>query len=194
MNVYKKADVVMEINQAIDRGDYGLLEGVQGCGLSLNNHWYPFCTSRDTYASSIMSDCGVSPRVVRDIYMVLRTYPIRFGGNSGPLAASELSWNDITNLSGSPIPLIELSTVGNIPRRISEFSWDEAKRAAIINRPTKLCLSFADHLDYRDRGVCKFDALSKKSREFVDTLESELQTPVRLISTGPLNTDIIHRR
>ena len=190
---YQKADVVMEVNNAVNRGESGILEGVQGCGLSLNNHWYPFCTSRDVYVTSIVSDCGASPRIIRDIYMVMRTYPIRFGGNSGPLAAPELSWEDITQSSGSPYPLIEHSTVGNITRRISEFSWEEAKRATLINRPTKICLSFVDYINNRDYAVSKFTNLSRKTRDFVDRLENELQVPVCLISTGPLDTHIINR-
>lgn len=192
-NRYNKIDVVSELNHLIDSHRCGIVEGVQGCELSLNNHWYPFCTSRDVYASSLLSDCGLSPYVARDIYIVLRTYPIRFGGKSGPMGAQELSWEEITKRSGSENLFIERSTVGNIPRRISEFSWSEAQRAVKINRPTKLCLSFIDYISYDDYGVTEFRKLSNKSRSFVEEVENKLQVPVSIISTGPYGHQIIDR-
>lgn len=185
-NLIKKVDVINEINTLIDNHNVGLLEGTQGTGLSLSNYWYPYCTSRDVYASSMLSDCGLSPLVVRDIYLVIRTYPIRFGGNSGPMGEKELSWDEIRNRSGNPNLKIEMTTMGNIPRRISEFSWNEAKRAVSINRPTMICLSFVDYINHEDYGVREKRNLSKKARRFIDTIEDELKVPVALISTGPL--------
>ena len=190
---YNRLDVVSELNDLVDSRHYGIVEGVQGCGLSLNNYWYPFCTSRDVYAASLLSDCGLSPYLVRDIYIVFRTYPIRWGGESGPMGAKELSWEEIKARSSSDRLLVETSTVGNIPRRVGEFSWPEAQRATKINRPTKICLSFVDYINCADYGVTEFTLLSPDSRRFVQGIENTLQVPVSLISTGPFDHQIIDR-
>ncbi|MCK5037488.1 MAG: adenylosuccinate synthetase, partial [Thermoplasmata archaeon] len=63
-----------------------VIEGTQGYGLSLyHSQYYPFTTSRDTTASCFLSEVGISPLVVENVIMVIRTFPIRVSGNSGPL-------------------------------------------------------------------------------------------------------------
>jgi adenylosuccinate synthase len=86
-----------------------LLEGTQGTGLSLHHGPYPYVTSRDTSVSGCLSEAGISPRRVRRIVMVCRTYPIRVQGTSGPMG-KELDWLEISQRSG--VPLEELSNRG----------------------------------------------------------------------------------
>ncbi len=188
-----RADVIETANQLIDNGKLGLLEGVQGCGLSLNNHWYPYSTSRDVHASSLLSDAGLSPLVARDIYLVFRTYPIRWPGNSGPMGSQEISWEDVWRRSGQQGGTAESTSFDNGVRRVSEFNWLEAARAAKINRPSALCVSGVDYLDYRDHGIRRFHDLTKTSRAFIDQLEVRTNTPVRLMSTGTDQAHVIDR-
>jgi len=62
-----------------------IIEGTQGFGLSLLHAAdYPYVTSRDTTAAAFVSEAGLSPLDVDDIVLVLRAFPIRVGGNSGP--------------------------------------------------------------------------------------------------------------
>lgn len=71
-----------EVNAAIDDRKKVVIEGTQGFGLSLyHSDYYPYTTSRDTTASGFLSEVGVSPLSVDSIIMVIRTYPIRVGGN-----------------------------------------------------------------------------------------------------------------
>ena len=71
-----------------------MLEGTQGSGLSLHHGPYPYVTSRDTNVAGCLAEAGIAPARVRKVVMVVRTYPIRVGGTSGPLT-SELTWQEI---------------------------------------------------------------------------------------------------
>lgn len=186
-------DVSGYANQFIDSGKKVFLEGTQGFGLSIHHGIYPYVTSRDISAGTICGDAGVSPLSVEEIIMVLRTYPIRVGGNSGPFP-NEIDWETVTKRSGSPDPIIEMTTVTKKVRRVAEFDMDAVKRATMINRPTQIALMFIDYIDYQNRGVTDFDALTLKARDFVERVEHETSTPVTMIGTGPNNSDIIDLR
>ncbi len=70
------------LHDQLDQGGDIVIEGTQGFGLSLyHGPHYPFLTSRDTTASGFCAEAGVSPRQVTDIVLVVRTFPIRVGGN-----------------------------------------------------------------------------------------------------------------
>lgn len=186
-------DVAGYANRFLDEGKKVFLEGTQGFGLSLQHGFYPFVTGRDITAGSIAADAGISPRSIEDITMVLRTYPIRVAGNSGPLA-NEVDWETVTRESGYPTPLIERTTVTNNVRRVGRFDMDLVQRATMINRPTQIALMFIDYLDFQNKGKQDFDELTQKSKDFVHRIEDETGTPITLIGTGPRNGDIIDLR
>ena len=186
-------DVSAALNAALDAQKAVIVEGTQGFGLSLHHsHVYPFATSRDTSASAFLSEVGLSPRLVTDIFLVLRTYPIRVAGNSGPLA-HEIDWPTLTHLSNYPTPLSESTTVTHRIRRVAQFDLDLVRRAVQVNRPTALALHGLDYLDYTDFGKTSYADLSLKSRTFVEQLESALCLPVRFLFTGPAFEHIIDR-
>lgn len=186
-------DVSFYANKFLDEEKKVFLEGTQGFGLSLHHGFYRFVTSRDITAGTICGDAGISPRSVEEITMVLRTYPIRVAGNSGPIT-DEIDWATVTQESGSPEPLIERTTVTRNIRRVGRFDLDLVRRATMINRPTQIALMFIDYLDYQERGKKDYDDLSQKSKDFVHRVEDETGTPVTLIGTGPKNADIIDLR
>ena len=73
--------VSAEVNSALDAGKKILIEGTQGFGLSLyHSEYYPRCTSRDTTAAGFLAEVGVSPKMVTEIVVVFRTFPIRVAG------------------------------------------------------------------------------------------------------------------
>ena len=75
------------LHSVLDDGGDVIVEGTQGFALSLlHGPDYPFVTSRDTTAAGFAMEVGLSPRLISDIIMVLRTFPIRVGGPSGPFA------------------------------------------------------------------------------------------------------------
>jgi len=186
-------NVANEIHNLNKKGKKILIEGTQGFGLSLyHSPYYPYTTSRDTTASAFLSEVGISPRLVDYVIMVIRTYPIRVGGNSGPLP-NEISWDVIRKRSGYPEEIKEFTSVTGKLRRVGEFDIELVKQAAMINRPDFIALMGVDYIDYRNKGVTEYDKLTPKALSFIEGLEEELQIPVALIGTGPKNDEIIDR-
>jgi adenylosuccinate synthase len=186
------ADVALEINRHVDAGGHLIVEGTQGFGLSLHHGAYPFVTGRDTTAAGFLSECGLAPALVTDVIVVLRTFPIRVGGNSGPLH-DEVSWETVRARSGYPSALAEYTTVTGRLRRVGEFDWELAERAVLVNRPTSLALHGADYLCHGDLGCRRWSDLSSRTKAFVAELESRLGTCVRFVFTGPDGSDLIDR-
>lgn len=184
-------DVSSRLNELADEGLGIIVEGTQGIGLSLHHsEYFPYATSRDTTPAAFLSEVGLSPLLVTEILLVLRTFPIRVAGNSGPLA-SEISWEELTRRSGSPDPLVETTTVTKKVRRVAEFDWDQAVRSAQISRPTGLVIHGLDYIDFGDRGAQEFSQLGAKSKRFISDLESRLGVPVVLGFTGPRQDDLV---
>src|SRR4030042_4533673 len=94
--------VIPVMREHLEAGQRIIIEGTQGFGLSLlHSKYYPYVTSRDTTAAAFVSEAGLSPLDVDDIVLVLRAFPIRVGGNSGPLP-HEVEWDTIAQESDSP--------------------------------------------------------------------------------------------
>jgi adenylosuccinate synthase len=179
-------DVSAEANSAAACGEKILIEGTQGSGLSLyHTPHYPKATSRDTNAAAFMSEVGLSPRLVSEIVLVFRAFPIRVAGTqAGPLH-EEITWEQLQTESGSPFPLHEHTSVTRKLRRVGRFDWNAAKRAVMLNRPTRLALNFADYLDFKNYGALRTEDLTPNTQAFVDCVEEKLDTSVCYIGTGP---------
>jgi len=132
----------------LKNGERIIIEGTQGFGLSLlHSNIFPFCTSRDTSAAAFVSEAGLSPMDVDDVIMVIRTFPIRVGGNSGPLK-NETTWEEVTQIAKSETPIQEFTSVTKKIRRVAHFDGDIVKRAISYNQPTKIVLNHADYLGH----------------------------------------------
>jgi len=187
-------DVSREIITSHRNGERVVVEGTQGFGLSVyHSPYYPYTTSRDTTASGFLSEVGISPLAVSDIIMVIRTFPIRVGGNSGPLP-NEIDWETIQHESGYPYKIQEFTTVTKRLRRVARFDLELVKRATITNMPTHIALMGVDYLDYKNKGAKHHNELTQKTKEFVSWLEWELEVKINFIGTGPSDYELIDRR
>lgn len=178
-------DVSDEVNVALDDKRKVLIEGTQGFGLSLyhSNH-YPYTTSRDTTASSFLTEVGVSPRLVSEIVVVFRTFPIRVAGmQAGPLQ-QEITWEDIQRESGYPYPIAEYTTVTRKIRRVARFDWEVARSAVSLNRPTRIAVMGLDYLDHKDRGKINAGELGTRSVQFISHFEKHIGK-IAYAGTGP---------
>ena len=182
-----------EVGAAVSLDQKVVIEGTQGFGLSLyHTEKWPYCTSRETSAFSFIGEVGVGSCDVR-VVMALRTFPIRVTGNSGPLP-DELSWKDVQSFSGYPHKIEELTTTTKRIRRVARFDWDVVLRAARANAPAAIALHGTDYLDYANKGIRDFDALTQPTRDFVRDLECRLGVPVAFVGTGPHQSEIVDRR
>jgi adenylosuccinate synthase len=182
-----------------------LLEGTQGTMLSLHHGIYPYVTSRDTSVSGCISDAGISPKRIRKIIMVTRTFPIRvknpIDGTSGPFSRrdynNETTLEEVAENSGLPIEEImnlEKTSVSKKQRRIAYFNWAIFREACELNSPTDIAMTFADYIDSKNRLARRYDQLTSKTTKFIDELERCSGVPVSLIATNFNHRSIIDRR
>lgn len=182
-----------EVSAAVHLGRSVVVEGTQGYGLSLyHTERWPYCTSRDTTAHSFLGEVGLGVRDF-EVIMAVRTYPIRVGGNSGPLSG-EITWEEVRQRSGYPHPVDEYTTTTKRLRRVAKFSWDVVERAVAANAPTQLAVHGVDYLDYSNRYVKSFVELTNGARNFVTSLTERTGVPVTLIGTGPGVEELIDLR
>ena len=179
-------DVSSSVNDALDRKESVLVEGTQGTLLSLYFGEYPYVTSKDVSASAICSDVGIGPKRVDDVLVVFKAYLTRVGSGvlEGELSASETrkrGWEEYGSVTGRP-------------RRAAPFNFGLAKWAVRLNSGTQLAITKLDTIYPETRGVRSYPALSKKAKDFVSEVESELGIPVVYIGTGADSEDIIDRR
>lgn len=186
------SDVPLELSQALILNETILLEGTQGTGLSLHHGDYPFVTSRDVTVGSLCAEAGVSPKSLSEVWLVVRPYPIRVAGNSGPMS-KEIDWKTIQQRSGSSADLTEYTTVTKKIRRVSEFSLEQVQRSVYLNGATNIALMFADHLDSSVYGKTKFHEMPSKVRHFAQRIEEATNVPVSLVSTGPDTLQFVER-
>lgn len=186
--IQQKLNVCDTVSMMQDRGfiqQRVLVEGCQGTLLGLHTSpYYPFVTSRECSASAICGEAGIAPADVHEVWGVFRTFPIRVGGNSGPTGRDELTWGEVAEYAGDPNLKPEVTTVTNRERRIFPLSIEDLLHSYTINKPDRLAMTFLDYVNAEDRGKTQWSQLSKKSREFVHTVEQSLQAHIDLVSTG----------
>jgi adenylosuccinate synthase len=186
-------DVSLEVNDASDSGKKVLIEGTQGFGLSLyHTSEFPKATSRDTTASGFLSEVGLSPRLVSEVVVVFRTFPIRVAGDQAGTLKKPTTWSQIRRESGYPHEIEERTSVTNNVRRVGRFEWDLARAAVRVNRPTRIAINGLDYLNFANYGLTREESLSEKAKDFIDKLRRELATPVGYLGVGPCLDHIIH--
>jgi adenylosuccinate synthase len=163
------------------RGERIVVEGTQGFGLSLwHGMAYPHATGRDTTAASFISEAGLAPHDVDDVVLVIRSFPIRVGGNSGPLE-NEIDWRTLATEAGLPSDYTELTSATRRVRRVARFHPDVVQRAVLVNQPHRLVMN---HVDYVDPAV-RTGGLGDKGRAFIQIVEQAIARRIDLIGIGP---------
>jgi len=170
-------DVPGELHEALDSGENVLIEGTQATFLSLYHGTYPFVTSKDVTAGSLIADVGIGPKAVDDVIVVFKSFVTRVG--EGPLEG-ELSPEEVLKRGWE-----ERGTVTGRLRRAAPFNFKLAKRAVKLNSATKVAITKLDVLFPENKGVTDASKLSKDAINFLDEIETQLGVPVWLVGTGP---------
>lgn len=181
------------VNSIMDGGGTIQAEMTQGFDLCLEHGIHPlYCTSKMIHPAAYMAEAGVGPKMVGDIYGVMRPFPIRVNnrtGSSGPYEGSEeITWADVAAECGYPgnwEEFAEITTTTKLPRRVFTFSWIRLNRFVEVCRPDYLCLQFANYLDWGDFGRKHWSELSTKTQAFVAEMERMSGVKVSHIGTGP---------
>jgi adenylosuccinate synthase len=202
------------VHSMVNNGQTWLHEGSQGYSLSIDHgSQYPYTTSRNCGVQAAMDYMAIPPQIVGDVYLNLRTYPIRVGnvvengqqlGYSGDFYpdCTELTWKEVARRAGMPdeeaqmLAERERTTVTKRIRRVCNFSYLGLQDAVRTNGATKLSMNFIQYIDWSDAGLRggkeAFKKLSKKSRTFIDKVEEVAGVPVVLIGTGASHEEIIN--
>lgn len=128
---FNLVDTERLLNTAWDQGARIQLEGTQGQGLDLYLGPYPFTTHKQTGPAQWMLECGLSPSLPNEVTLVVRTFPIRVAGNSGPMR-NEISW---TILAGEINGKRRAAGLEPIVREESLEVWAEALLCAARDFP-----------------------------------------------------------
>lgn len=190
------------VQNQLAHGQDFLHEVAQGFPLSLDYGTQTrHCTYRNVSAQQAMADMGIRPDQVGEVYLNLRTYPIRVGNNhrdgqqvgySGDweIDQIELDWQQVGEAAGMPQEEIdrlfsnELTSVTKKLRRVATFSYEGTRYAARFNGATALCLNFTSYLDWAVNGASERGQITEKVWEFVRNLEDVIGLPVVLLGNG----------
>ena len=196
------ADTCEMVQDACFSGKKVLFEMSQGFDLSVNHgHDYPYLTSRDVTAGSILNSAGVAPKYMGQLCGNLRTFPIRVGnidgGFSGPHYPDqqEMTWQEVTDHMGSSDLVQEITTVTKRVRRVFSFSFMQLEKFIRYNSPDWLFLNFAQYLDIKSTGAKSVDELTEPVMDFIDSINKQIYSTygcrIALVGTGAADDEIV---
>lgn len=181
-------DAVARVRELLEEGRRVIVEGTQGFGLSLlHSPHYPYVTTRDTSAAGAISESGLSPLDVDEVVMVLRSFPIRVAGRSGPFDAEEVDWETVAREAGLASPPEELTSVTRKLRRVARFEPTIVVKAIQANRPTRVVLNHLDHIDVG----CRRGEITPKARNFLAKTAAAIGREIDYVGIGPQPGDLL---
>lgn len=208
-------DVVGTLHDLRVRGKNVLFEGAQGSLLDIDHGTYPFVTSSNTTAGTIVSGCGVGPLYLDYILGIAKAYTTRVG--SGPFP-TELFDQVGSHLSKQGK---EFGATTGRQRRCGWFDAVALKRVIQINSISALCVTKLDVLDgldsvalcteYKDPlveqpepvyenlpgwqqstvGKKQLADLPLNARKYLDRIQEVCDIPIDIVSTGADREDTI---
>ena len=134
------ADTRLLLGNALDAGEWVLLEGSQGTLLDVDHGTYPFVTSSSATAGGAATGSGVGPNRLDRIVGIVKAYTTRVG--SGPFPTELFDENgDFLRSRG-----FEFGTTTGRPRRVGWYDAPITRYATRINGITDLVLTKLDIL------------------------------------------------
>lgn len=176
-------DTGLQLEDMVRSGWHVIIEGVQGHTLGLHHEYYPQCTSSDCRAIDFLAMCGISPWSLPaqpEVWVVVRPYPIRVAGASGPLP-DETSWEE---LGLAP----EQTTVTKFTRRVGRWNpdWPTAAVQANGGPPAvRVAMSMGDQVFPEIAGTTKVEKLPDEVLSWLGAREREIGAGIRWLGTGP---------
>ncbi len=177
------ADTKKEISKILEKGGNILFEGDHGAKLDLVHGEYPMVTSRIVNASGFLSEAGIGPKEVREVYVILKPYTTRVA--AGPLEEEIVDEKilDYALKQGG-----ESGTVSKRTRRIGCFEWNKVQETIRMNTATKLAITHLDIPDFFWKGLGY--NTEDNCAAFLKDIENNLclQYPypkIKLLSFGP---------
>lgn len=180
-------DIAEIARQFLQDGHTVQIEAAQGYGLGLHTEFYPKTTSADCRAIDALASVGISPWEFPDsaleVWLVVRPFPIRVAGDSGPLKL-ETTWEAL----GLPP---ERTTVTNKVRRVGGWDPTLVQDAVRANgtRDVKLWMNMADHVFPELSGLTRWmdvpDSMRAKVNAWIRQIAIQTGGQIHALGTGP---------
>ena len=113
-----------------------------------------------------------------------------YRGDSGPGYddQKETTWEEVTSSSGSPEPIMEMTSVTKLPRRVFNFSIENLRDSIRYNQtrdPTYISINFANYVDHEISGL-RGRWNDHKCEKFQDWLKPNILNIIKQYSIKPL--------
>jgi adenylosuccinate synthase len=204
---------------------------------------FPFCTSRNCTVAEALDDMMLPPKYAGNVILNLRTYPIRinskkfvtpdgkhltweeaksgkfeyheeesYSGNWYP-DQQETTWDEITKDSESETPIMEMTSVTKMPRRVATFSIKNVEEAIKHNDTGHKIFLSVNFINYVDKNMANLRGYANddwyygktngiynkdKYRKAIDWLYDNIYVPFNenftfplFVGTGPKTNDIL---
>jgi hypothetical protein len=185
---------------------------------------YPYCTSRNVDPLTFAGMTGIGLKSLGKVFLNLRALPIKVGdgsntkvdgysgvdmtgSNSGPCwpDQQELSWDEVTTMSGSPVKLLEQTSLTKRIRRVFTFSDMQLHHITKVVQPDFITINFVNYVDATIFGIS-----GEYTRRELETCYPAVAALVRRVEqnqyfggpvtggivvalgTGPANSHVIH--
>jgi len=197
----------------MNKGETFMHEVSQGFALSTDyGTQYPNCTFRNCTPQQAYADMMIRPTDIGDVYLNVRSFPIRVGNNykdgkqvgySGDFMPDqqELTWEQIAVDAGMPpdeaagLAERERTTVTKKIRRVATQSWKLLEYSAQATNATKLILNFPQYIHWSAfalrGGKEVLPKLHQTVRQYIDKMEDVANLPVVMIGTSAEHDDYI---
>jgi adenylosuccinate synthase len=168
---FQITDTEYLVNNLAKKGSKVLAEGAQGTMLDVDFGTYPYVTSSNTISAGACTGLGISPKLIGDIFGIVKAYCTRVG--SGPFP-TEL--NDNTGDSLRTIGHEFGSTTGRA-RRCGWLDLPALKYSIMLNGVTKLFMTKADVMSgFKIIKICtSYKVSGKNSDEIPFNADSEIE-------------------
>lgn len=134
-------DVVACLHEHRAKNESILFEGAQGVYLDIDHGTYPFVTSSNTCAGSVINGAGFGPRYLDYILGITKAYTTRVGSGPFPTELNDEVGKQIATRG------CEFGAVTGRPRRCGWFDAVLLQRSIELNSISGLCITKLDVLD-----------------------------------------------
>ena len=137
---HRIVDTRLLLAEALDRGEWVLLEGSQGTLLDVDHGTYPFVTSSSPTAGGAAAGSGIGPTRISRVVGILKAYTTRVGSGPFPTELHD-EWGEFLRKHGGEVGV----TTGR-DRRCGWFDAVIARYATRVNGITDFFLTKLDVL------------------------------------------------
>jgi adenylosuccinate synthase len=193
--VSKDESIILDL---YNKGKNILLEGAQGCGLSIHSNNYPDVTSSSPTVGGALNATGLNHKHIDEVIGVMKAYKTKVGSGSFPSKCNDADGETLAHFGN------EFGATTGRPRKCGWLDFDEVNQAIQMNGVDHLCLIKTDvfcnvanpYIYYKKQleSISKINDVSLDDKSFVELLNViKEKTGVNNISftTGPKRGEIV---